>query len=329
MALSIPATRTSDGLRPVDMSRDMPQVIELLRLVFGDSMNGDDQQLFGEGVTNTMSGMMFRFNPSTARLGSGYVWQADGRIVGNATLLRTKARDRFLVANVAVHPAHRRRGIARALMQTITSTVKQKGGKVIILQVVKDNLPARDLYLSLGYELIGNMSTWYATASRVRYIHVDEPDHDSDRPILPLPNKRWREAYQLDTSEVQADLNWPEPLPADVYDRTLLKRALDFLNGRQMETWAMLDNKGSLAGLGSISSEWGRSHLLSLRVRSDWRGRLERPLLAKLIRRLRYLPHRNARIDHPEGDQVTEQLLKEANFAVQRTLTHMRLDLTQ
>lgn len=309
------------------MSRDMPQVIELLRLVFGDSLKGDDQQLFGEGVTHAMNGVLFRFNPSAARLGSGYVWQADGRIVGNATLLKTKARERYLVANVAVHPAYRRRGIARALMQTITSTVKEKGGKVIILQVVKDNLTARDLYLSLGYELIGNMSTWYATASRVRYINVDEPE--SNLPIVPLPNKRWREAYQLDTTEVHADLNWPEPLPADVYYRTFLKRASDFMNGRQMETWATMDGKGRLTGLGTINSEWGRSHLLSLRVRSDWRGRLERPLLAKLIRRLRYLPRRNARIDHPEGDEVMEQLLKEANFTVQRTLTHMRLDLTQ
>jgi ribosomal protein S18 acetylase RimI-like enzyme len=328
MALSIPATRTSDGLRPIDISRDLPQVIELLRLVFGESLDGDEQKLFGAGIMNAMNGMLFRLNPSAARLGSGFVWQADGRIVGNATLLKTKARGRYLVANVAVHPSHRRQGIARALMQTITSTVKERGGKVIILQVVKDNLPARDLYLSLGYRLIGNMSTWYATASRVRYLHVDE-QAESDLLILPLPNKRWREAYLLDTSEVHADLNWPEPLPPDVYYRTLFKRASDFMNGRQMETWTTTDARGQLAGLATINSEWGRSHLLSLRVRSDWRGRLERPLLAKLIRRLHYLPRRNVRIDHPEDDEVTGQLLKEANFTVQRTLTHMRLDLSQ
>lgn len=326
MALSIPVTRTRDGLRPVDTYRDLPQIIELLRSVFGESLEGDDHQLFGESSAGTMNELMYRFNPSAARLGSGFVWQADGRIVGNATLLTTKSRDRYLVANVAVNPSYRRQGIARALMQVITSTVRSRGGQVILLQVVKDNLAAKDLYRSLGYESIGNLSTWFTTASRLRYLYVDEKDENAI-PILSLPNRLWREAYLLDTSEVHADLNWPEPLQPDAYSRSLLKRGADFMNGRQTETWATAD-KDRLCGLATINSEWGRSHGLKLRVRADWKGRLERPLLAKLIRRLRYLPRRGVRMDHPENDELTGQLLKEANFTVQRTLTHMRLDLT-
>ena len=73
----------------------------------------------------------------------------------------------------------------------------------------------------------------------------------------------------------------------------------------------------------------GRSHLLTLRVHPDTAGRLERPLLAKLVRRLQYLPRRNVRIDHPDNDSVAGALLSEANFTVQRTLTHMRLDLSR
>ena len=64
-------------------------------------------------------------------------------------------------------------------------------------------------------------------------------------------------------------------------------------------------------------------------VHPDAAGRLERPLLAKLVRRLQYLPRRNVRIDHPDNDIVTNALLTEANFTVQRTLTHMRLDLSR
>jgi ribosomal protein S18 acetylase RimI-like enzyme len=199
---------------------------------------------------------------------------------------------------------------------------------VILLQVVKDNHPAKDLYRSLGYEYIGDMTTWYATASRLRHL-PDEDTEGSSLSIRPLADRRWREAFALDTTDVPADLNWPEPLQPDAYHRTLWKKAVDFMNGRQMETWATTDGQDRLTGLATIYSEWGRSHLLTLRIRPDWRGRLERPLLAKMIRRLRYLPRRNVRIDHPEHDERTSRLLEEANFSVQRTLSHMRLDLTR
>jgi ribosomal protein S18 acetylase RimI-like enzyme len=328
MALSIPVTRAGDGLRPIDIGRDLPQIVELLRMVFGDSLEGDDHQLFGDSGSDVFNGWIYRLNPSAARLASGFVWQADGRIVGNATLLSTRAWDRYLVANVAVHPSYRRQGIARALMQSITSTVKTRGGRVILLQVVKDNQSAKDLYLSLGFEYIGDMTTWYATASRLKHL---SDDNEGGLPvsIRPLADRRWREAFDLDTAHVHADLNWPEPLQRDAYHRTLWKRAADFMNGRQMETWATMDTQERLSGLATIYNEWGRSHLLTLRVRPDWRGQLERPLLAKAIRRLRYLPRRNVRIDHPEQDEHTGQLLKEANFSIQRTLSHMRLDLSR
>lgn len=325
MAISIPTTRAGDGLRPVDLPRDLGQIVELLKLVFGESLDADDRQLFGNSGSTTVNELMVRFNPASSRLAHGFVWQADGRIIGNATLLSTKMWDRFLVANVAVHPTYRRQGIARGLMEAITKSIRARGGRDILLQVVKTNQPAIDLYESLGYTRIGNLTTWHAAATRLRPI----PDGEERAPeILPLPNRRWRDAYALDVAAVPTDLNWPEPLLPDAYRRTLWQRAGDFMNGRQVETW-MATEGDTLTGLVTIASEWGRSHLLSLRVRPDQRQHLERPLLAKALRRLHYLSRRGARIDHPEADELTGQLLQEANFTVQRTLTHMRLDLRQ
>lgn len=326
MIIAFPATQVRDGLRPIDMSRDLPQVVELLKLVFGDSLEGEEHHLFGDSGANPVNGLVYRFHPVAARLSNGFVWQVDGRIVANATLLTTKTWDRYLVANVAVHPSFRRQGIARGLMEAITANVKARGGRVILLQVVKDNQPAIDLYASLGYRPIGNMTTWYATASRLREISDDSANAPAPR-IEPLSSRRWRDAYDLDTAHVQADLNWPEPLQPDAYRRTISQRALDFLNGRQSETWSTIDAAGHLTGLATICGEWGRSYMMTLRVRPEWAGHLERPLLAKAIRRLRYLPRRNVRMDHPEADAMTSRLLQESNFSVQRTLTHMRLDV--
>ena len=50
MAITVADTRARDGLRPIDMSRDVPQIIELLKLVFGEALELDDQQLLGDDV---------------------------------------------------------------------------------------------------------------------------------------------------------------------------------------------------------------------------------------------------------------------------------------
>lgn len=328
MAISIQATRSAEGLRPVDIARDLPQIVELLKTVFGDTLDGNEQHVFGDGGGKAANELYYRFHPSAQRLLNGFVWQEDGRIVGNATVLATKSWDRYLVANVAVHPSYRRRGIARALMRAITASIQSRGGRVILLQVVKDNHSAIDLYHSLGYTYIGNMTTWYVMASRIRQI-PDLIGEGTYIDVCQLPDGRWREAYELDISHVQADLNWPEPLQPDAYHRTLWRKTSDFLNGRLYEGWAVLDSGNRLAGLTTIAGEWGRSHVLTLRVRPDSAGSLERPLLAKAIRRLHLLPRRNVRVDHPETDEATGQLLRDANFSVQRVLTHMRLDISR
>lgn len=308
----------------MDLNRDVPQVLELLRLTFGASMDSDERQAFGEATIRP--DFLWRLDPAAARLGSGFVWVSDGRIVGNVSLLSTRVFGRFLVANVAVHPSFRRRGIALALMRAAEEAVRARKGRVILLQVVKDNLPAIMLYQSIGYQSLGNMTTWSATTSRLRQIPPSvggEPVPD----IRPLPNNWWRRAYDLDTGRLAPDLNWPEPLATDAYRRTLWGRFSDFLNARQRETWVTTDDRDQLTGLTTIASELGRSHVLTLRVRTEAAGRLERPLLAKAIRRLGYLAHRNVRIDHPEEDIIVNALLREANFSSQRTLTHMRYDL--
>lgn len=335
MVITVAEAQASDGLRPIDMARDVPQIIDLLKLVFGEALELDDQQLLGDEVGASLSSLFYRLNPATARLANGFVWLADGRIVGNVTLLPTKAWDRFLVANVAVHPNYRRRGIARAMMHAVTSAVKARGGRTILLQVVKDNDSAIDLYRSLGYVGLGHMSSWYCSTSRLR--RLDPPGSDPAIDIRPLPGRRWREAYELDTTCVPPDLNWPEPLRPDAYRQTWWQRLSDMLNSQVFETWAVgdsrsgsrADSRDHLVGLTTITGQWGRPYLVTLRVHPDYAGRLERPLLAKAVRRLQSLPRRNARVEHPDNDTVANTLLAEANFAIQRTLTHMRLDLSR
>ncbi|MFZ0548610.1 MAG: hypothetical protein WAM60_24385, partial [Candidatus Promineifilaceae bacterium] len=135
------------------------------------------------------------------------------------------------------------------------------------------------------------------------------------------------EAYYLDRACVNPNLNWPAPKPRDYYKNDLWRRLSNFINGRKTESWVVTEKapQRKLVGLATINSEWGRPHNLQLRITPEWRGKLERPLLAKLIRRLRYLRGTNILMDHLAGDETTNSLLSEANFQTRRYLTFMQL----
>lgn len=332
MVITVPAIdRPLNGPRPINLNKDIPQVVELLELAFGETLDSEGRRIFNN-TPHVQPAFLWRLNPVYTRLAPGYVWENNGRIIGNVTLLPTKTAGRYLIANVAVHPNYRRQGIARILMGSVLDMVRARHGKTILLQVVKENDTAIALYHSLGFTRLGNVTSWLSSVARLREI---EPTMGESWPtIRPLPGSRWREAYQLDRQALHPDLNWPDPLPLDTYKGGFWRWLDNFLNARQIETWVTTApssqrsaHQSPLTGLVTIASEWGRAHVISLRVHPNWQGHLERPLLAKAIRRLRILPRRNVRVEHPDNDSMTNELLTAANFRPQRTLTHMRLDL--
>lgn len=331
--VSAPVSSRSDagsGLRPMNLRGDVPQVLALLNLVFSSSLRRPGRQSY-RGVSLTQhSWLMLRLRHLMQGIVPGFVWEESGSIVGNASLLTTGVEGRFLVANVAVHPDYRRRGIGHMLMEAIIDYVDQRGANEILLQVKHDNDPAINLYKVLGFGIVGSVTTWYGSSGKFYSLPVatneGSPDSFGDTYIRPLRNSEWRQAWMLDRISVEPDLNWPEPLPGDAYRLTLWDRIVNLLSGRRSETW-VAERDGEMVGLGSILSEWGRAHTISLRVRPEWKGEIERPLLAKVLRRLRYLPNRRVRIDHPAGDETTNTLLQNAGLRPRRTLTTMRLEL--
>ncbi len=150
---------------------------------------------------------------------------------------------------------------------------------------------------------------------------------DSPLPIRELRGSEWQPAYELDRLALPTNLNWPEPLAYDAYKKGIVRWIGNFLNGRQAETWVTRDSQNNLTGIAQILSEWGRFHTIHLRIHPQWRGMVERPLLAKVTRRLKYLPPRNIRLDHIDDHEEMGDLLHAANFDPRRTLTHMKLTL--
>lgn len=62
---------------------------------------------------------------------------------------------------LAVEPAHRRRGIARALVRWLEETALTAGTFIVGLELRASNEPARALYRALGYHELGQIPGYY------------------------------------------------------------------------------------------------------------------------------------------------------------------------
>jgi ribosomal protein S18 acetylase RimI-like enzyme len=101
------------------------------------------------------------------------VAEIDGAVVGAADLRQLyPMRVRHVgVLSVGVRSSHRRRGVARALMQHLIEHARSYELTRLELYVREDNQPARSLYASLGFRHEG---------TRVRFVRLDDGGYADD-----------------------------------------------------------------------------------------------------------------------------------------------------
>ena len=63
--------------------------------------------------------------------------------------------------NIAVHPLHRRKGIAEGLIAALSSELKEQNVLSLALEVRVSNLPAISLYEKLGFCQVGRRPGYY------------------------------------------------------------------------------------------------------------------------------------------------------------------------
>ena len=311
------------GVRAINFRKDVPQIMKLLRIAFHDGAVEKRQ------VSNSFDlppFWMWKADPTTNRLRNGLVWEDNGRLVGNLTIIRYPASERFLVVNVAVHPEWRRRGIAHKLMLAAMNLAKAEGQTAVLLQVDKSNEGAQALYQHMKFETIGHMATWQVDGSSLRRSPLALQDK-SPSYVRRLHPREWQDAFALDRTHLPAEMDWPEPMPSDLYKTGLGQRFISFINGRSFESWAVAAKSGELVGVTSIWGEWGHPYRARIRVLPSWAGKAERPLLLKTIERLRQLTSNRIYLDHPDDNPAMNELLRSARFRPRRTLTHMRFIL--
>lgn len=155
-----------DGImRPLNAKKDLLQVADLIELCFMGTIDEDGRdyiqylrRIAKDSETYFgMGGLQRRY-----AVIQGFVYEVEGRIIGNLSLLPFQKNGEFiyLIANVAVHPAFRRRGIALNLTNEALDYVKKKSAASAWLQVRDDNPPAFLLYKKMGFVEKTRRTTW-------------------------------------------------------------------------------------------------------------------------------------------------------------------------
>ena len=168
-SITIPVRRENHpNLRPLSILRDLPAVADLIELCFSSTMDTDGrryvQDMRRAGKDNSFVKWASRAAETTSLPLTGYIWEENGSIIGNTSLVpfRHNKQRIYLIANVAVHPSHRRKGIARALTERAMQHAHEKKVTNIWLHVRDDNPEAIALYTQLGFVERARRTTWQA-----------------------------------------------------------------------------------------------------------------------------------------------------------------------
>jgi GNAT superfamily N-acetyltransferase len=166
-SIPIPArVEAHPNLRPLNPLRDLPQVADLIELCFHQTMDRDGENYLHEmrRAGGQQSWMRSIENTSSMPL-TGFVWEQDGRIVGNASLIlfRHNQKKIYMIANVAVHPNHRHLGIGRAVTERAVARAREHGAHELWLNVRDDNPDAIDLYTDLGFHEHARRTQWQSS----------------------------------------------------------------------------------------------------------------------------------------------------------------------
>jgi [ribosomal protein S18]-alanine N-acetyltransferase len=101
----------------------------------------------------------FLYEIEQNRVARCWVLREDDRVA--AYLCLWEIADELHVTNIAVHPALRRRGLARRLLGAILEDGRSRRLRAVTLEVRPTNDEARTLYESFGFRVVGRRRGYY------------------------------------------------------------------------------------------------------------------------------------------------------------------------
>lgn len=270
-------------LRPFQMPDDLDTLADLLPPSFqypeNPAWNLDDEEMAGEveqlqrikKVWWLFRALMLVVPPLRDAM-RGFIYEADGQAVGCINVNRQGASDTWIIGNVAVLPTHRRRGIARQLVEAALEVPRQKQAHAVILDVIEGNTPAYQLYVSLGFEHYTSSDN-YALPTDATLTPAPLPDGLHLKAIKPMD---WRTRFDFDKRITPAAVQVYRPyVEKNFRPPALLKPIIPLLNrllGQRPLHWGIADAHGQLLARVALQTSTGSEGVQHVGLVADAAG---------------------------------------------------------
>ena len=327
------SSNRASGIRPLQPSRDLGELASLIEQAFGQELSQGGEQVLRElrllARLGPLSVLLTGVGSDVQGLFNGFVWEQEGRVVGNVTVSRpTRHPSRWQISNVAVLESYRRRGIGRKLVEAAIDLILHRGGHTAYLFVRPDNMAATHLYESLGFVQV-DRSTDLA--------YVPGTSGSQQRELGLVQQLRAREAeslYELASQAMGAGSRWLAPVRRRHFVRSVDERLYRWLGAQltaaQATFWGAFATDSRLrAGLSLRATRlWNPGpHKLKLWIHPGYRGQLEDLVAEDVMTLLWRSPRRRTQITLAACEDAAVDALQRQGFSVVRSLALMKLEL--
>jgi len=312
-------------IRKINIASDLDQVADLIEKCFPIHLDQDGQTYIREMRKTAREMRLLGWLSSLSDLSNnktpGFIWEEEGQILGNLSMIPFKdhGKDICLIANVAVDPNHRRRGIGRALTNHALTFLRRNHVSQVWLQVRDDNPAAHKLYLSTDFVDHLVRTTWRIKPNQFRGL-----DNTPVRGIRFCKRKKddweYQKAWLL--SAYPESIRWNLSVDFSRFEPGLWQRISNLLESVHLKHWAVSDQNECL---GLIT--WQKTESFANSLWLAFPGDVDPPTLSyTLLRVLKRLSRKHPlSIDYPKGEFVKE--FEMMGFREFRSLIWMKQNL--
>jgi predicted GNAT family acetyltransferase len=253
---------------------------------------------------------------------AGFVWEEDGEIIGNLSLVpfTENGRKIHLIANVAVRPEHRRRGIGRALTTRALEILRRKHEPRVWLQVRAQDEGAQALYRSVGFVDRFRRTTWRIKPVKLRSAGKNAGMSVSVRKRL---DADWGLQRGWLISAYPPQMRWNLPVNFHHFAAGPMQEVKNFFEGVNLRHWT-IEKAGECQAVLTWQKTTTYANNLWLAFRPDFEPAALQDALPEILSNLRR--RHPLSLDLAEG--LFSQELDSLGFNVFRTLIWMSKDLS-
>ena len=291
-------------IRPLSILNDIGAVADLIDVCFSSQMDSDGLEYL-RYIRKVASGArMFRWVDGAHERISVPSWQKKWV---------------YLIANVAVDPAYRRRGIARWLTKQAVEHAHYREVDQLWLQVKDYNQPAIQLYESLGFVTHAKRNSWCSS----NLIYPPEPDLSNGYHVVPRSRKDWNIQREWLQGNYPDDIRWYFGIQDEDFAPGFLKSLEKYLLYEQVSHHFSVYDRQTLVGGIVYQPVNQKTHHLFLGVpKSSHEYEALRSLLVFALRL--YGQERKLRVNYPFGRG--HAAFEDSHYFLQNTLNWMKFE---